>query len=81
MTQDMNVAKDIATRHGFDLVAICTIIPMSYDAMRSRPMRAPMLIETLKEGNPPDWLREVPTGVPGLYKLFKVDKGAFKETH
>jgi hypothetical protein len=75
-TQNMDQARDVAARHGFNLVALCLIIPMSAEAMQSRPRRAPMLIETLREGHPPPWLKPIDTEASGLYRLFAVDKAA-----
>jgi hypothetical protein len=74
-TQDVALARQIAARHGFDLVAVCVFIPMSPDMVASRPYRMPSMIERLKEGSPPPWLKPVPvTGVRTNYRLFEIDR-------
>ena len=75
-TQNMDVARQIAERHGFDLVAMCSIVPMSPEVAASRPLRQPSMIERLREGIQPSWLKPVYTGIHTNYLLFEVDKEA-----
>ncbi|MBV8061928.1 MAG: hypothetical protein JO253_10455 [Alphaproteobacteria bacterium] len=75
-TQNEDIARDIAIRHRLDLVSICSSIPMSRETALSRPNREPYMIERLREGNPPSWLKPVPLPIPTQYMLFEVDKNA-----
>lgn len=79
-TPDVNVAAKIAKQHKFDLVSICTNIPMSPEIAAARPRRQPMMIERLKEGLLPLWLKPVFTGIKTNYLLFEVDPNALAAT-
>jgi hypothetical protein len=78
LTQDLDQSKEIAARHGFDLVAVCVLIPISQESLASRPYRKLTLIETLTAGNIPPWLKPVDTGLQTYYRLFAVDKAALR---
>jgi len=74
-TQDMGVAKNIAIRHGFDLVALCMA------GAKKMPLadgEEPMMYERLKNGEPPRWLKPVNTGLEGRFRLYKVDKSLLR---
>ena len=60
----------------FHLVSICLFIPMAAETRASRPYRKPMMIERLKEGIQPPWLKQVFTGIDTRYLLFQVDHAA-----
>ena len=75
-SQNVDVSRQIAAQHGFDLVAICTVIPMSPETIASRAHREPSMIERLREGIQPSWLKPVYTGIRTNYLLFEVDKAA-----
>lgn len=72
-TQDVEAARKIAQSHQFNLVAVCSYIPMPPDFLASRPNRTPLFIERLKEGTQPDWLKPVFTGINTHYILYEVD--------
>lgn len=69
-TQDLNVARDIAARHDFDLVGWCRITNTSLPLAKGEE---PMLYERLEFGQPPKWLRPVKMGIQG-FLLYEVDK-------
>lgn len=75
-TQDVEVARQIAARHKFNLVAMCIQIPMNPAAAASRPYRQPTMIERMKEGIQPAWLKPVPVDIATNYRLFEVDQAA-----
>jgi hypothetical protein len=75
-TQDLNMARQIAERHKFNLVTACTSIPMPEETRRTRPYRDPSMIERLAEGDVPPWLKPVSTGIETRFRLYKVDQNA-----
>ncbi len=80
MTQDIDQARAIAKRHGFDLVGLCALFPLDPSATATRPYRDPMMVEKLIEGHPPSWLKPVDMGTQTDFLLFEVDKKALAET-
>src|SRR5262249_43567262 len=72
-TQNPDAAKDIAQRHGLNLVAACVSIPMSETARQSRAYREPTMIERLAEGNVPSWLKPVDMGIDTRFRLYETD--------
>ena len=79
-TTDVEMARQIAQRHQFNLVAICTNIPMPAEFFASRPNRQPIFIERLKEHSQPNWLKPVFTGIQTNYLLFEVDQAALAKS-
>ena len=73
-TQSPDAARDIARRHQFDLVAACAMIPMAPQIAASRPYRQPSMIERMREGTQPAWLKPVATDIQTNYRLFEIDK-------
>jgi hypothetical protein len=69
-TQDVNVARDIAVRHDFDLVGWCRITNKPLPLAKGEE---PMFYERLEFGQPPKWLRHVNTGIQG-FMLYEVDR-------
>lgn len=79
-TQDVESAKEVAAKHKFNLVAMCTIIPMPPEMAASRPNREPTMLERMKEGIQPSWLKPVFTGINTRYLLFEVDQAALAKS-
>lgn len=70
------LSRDVLIRHNVDLVSICRTIPMALQTALSRPNREPYMIERLREGDLPRWLKPVPLPTSMQYLLFEVDKKA-----
>ncbi len=79
-TQDEIEPRRIAQSHKLDLVAICPYGALPPDAAQTRPYRLPVLIERLREGTPPVWLKPVKLPIPTSYLLFEVDMNALRAT-
>jgi len=81
-TDEETRAASIAADHKFDLVALCIYLPLSQEAINSRPNREPMMMEKLALGQPPLWLKPVNMGITTHYRLYAVDKAALaREIH
>jgi hypothetical protein len=76
-TRDMEEARAIAVRHGFDLVTACVNPYLYYPQL---PDDKQTLIARLQAGHPPAWLRRVNTGdLNTPFLLFEIDKAALQK--